>query len=169
MPLKKIIQPDIITIDQNIRLRKYDGNYQQALIFYQDPYIYYNSEGILDDDKKPNMDYVKGMFEWLNDNGELYFIESNKNDQYITIGDVTIKDENPPICIWMKEYRNLGIGTKVMQIVIKRLKDLGYKRVYGSTVYKWNKVSQKMHEKLGFKIVNETEHEYDYELLLVVE
>ena len=43
-------QPDV---SDTLRLKKYDGHYERFLAPYQDPYIYYNSEGILDDARKP--------------------------------------------------------------------------------------------------------------------
>lgn len=163
MPFNNILQPEIININEKKHLRKYDGNYEQALIGYQNPYVYQNSEGIFNDDEKPDLNYVKGMFEWLNNNGELYFIEFWERDAFYTIGDVTIKDVNPPIAIWYEKYRGIGIGTLVMKVVIERLKTLGFTKITGSTVYKWNKVSQKMHEKLGFECVKEDENELYYD------
>lgn len=167
MPLQNILQPEILIINETIRLRKYDGNYQILLKGYQDPYVYQNSEGIFDEQKKPDLNYLKGMCTYLNQVGELYFIEIKENQTYVSIGDVTIKDKNPPIAIWYEKYRGKGIGTLVMQTVIKRLKELGYQKIIGSTVYKWNHSSQKMHENLGFKRVKETTNEYIYELDLI--
>lgn len=109
---------------------------------------------------------MKGMFEYLNDVGELYFIEVLENGDYITIGDVTIKDVNPPIAIWYPKYRGRGIGTAVMKAVITRLKELGVENITGSSVYKWNEVSLKMHRRLGFTIIEETGEEYLLDLLL---
>ena len=166
MPIKNIEQSAVIEIDDDIRLLKYNGDYDIALIGYQDPYVYQNSEGIFDDTKKPDINYIKGMFEWLNNNGELYYIQIREGQDFISIGDVTIKDVNPPIAIWYGKYRGIGIGTKVMKIVIKRLKELGYEKITGTTIYKWNESSQRMHEKLGFVKVDENEDEYIYELLL---
>ena len=157
-------QPEIITINDSLRLRKYDGNYHIFLPAYQDPYIYQNSEGIFDDAKKPDLDYVKGMCEYLEKAGEFYFIEIKENDSFVVIGDVTVKADNPPIAIWQEKYRGIGIGTVVMKTVISRLKELGVKVISGSTVYKWNLPSQKMHEKLGFERVDENEREFIYEL-----
>jgi len=162
-------QTDIINIENTLRLRKYDGNYEIALVGYNDPVVYQNSEGIFDDSKKPDINYVKGMFEWLNEHGELYYIEILENDKFIPIGDVTIKDVNPPIAIWFGKYRGIGIGYKVMKVVLNRLKELGYSRITGSTVYKWNIASQKMHEKLGFVCVNVSGDELEYELDLIKE
>ncbi len=51
-----------------------------------------------------------------------------------------------------------------MKTVVSRLAVFGYKKITGSTVYKWNTVSQKMHENLGFLRTGENEDEYIYEL-----
>lgn len=166
MPINNIKQPFIIEIDDSLRLLKYNGNYEEALTGYQDPYVYQNSEGIFDNTKKPDIDYIKGMFEWLNNNGELYYIQIKAGEDFISIGDVTIKDVNTPITIWYENYRGIGIGTKVMKTVINRLKELGYEKIIGTTVYKWNKSSQRMHEKLGFIKIDENDDEYIYELTL---
>lgn len=166
MPINNICQPEIIEINDYLRLKKYDGDYEQALTGYQDPYVYQNSEGIFEADKKPDINYVQGMFEWLNNNGEMYFIEVCENGVFTAVGDVTIKDVNPPIAIWYDKYRGRGIGTLVMRVAIERLKILGFAKITDSTVYKWNKASQKMHEKLGSKCVKENNDELFYELNL---
>lgn len=159
-----IQQPEIIVINDSLRLRKYDGNYEIMLAGYQDPYVYQNSEGIFDEARKPDLDYVKGMCEYLDKAGEFYFIEVKENDSFISVGDVTVKAENPPIAIWMEKYRGVGIGTTVMKAVILRLKELGIYKITGSTVFKWNLPSQKMHQKLGFQCVDENKKEFVYDL-----
>ena len=122
MAINNIEQPNIININESLRLIKYNGNYEIALSGYQDPYVYQNSEGIFDDIKKPDLEYIKGMFKWLNNNGELYYIQVKDGQDYISIGDVTIKDVNPPITIWYEKYRFIGIGTTVMKTIIKRIR-----------------------------------------------
>lgn len=166
MPLNGIEQPETITLSDDLRLRKYDGNYEVFLPGYQDPVVYQNSEGIFDEDKKPNLAYVRGMCNFLDSVGELYFIEAKENGEFLPIGDVTIKQENPPIAIWRGEYRGRGVGTMVMQAVIARMRELGFDRITGSEVFKWNEASQKLHEKLGFRRVGETDRDYIYELEL---
>lgn len=168
MPLPGIEQPQVLPLREGLRLKRYDGHYEKALAGYQDPYVYQNSEGIFDGDKIPDLDYVKGMCQYLDQAGELYFIEALKDGEYTAVGDVTIKEENPPIAIWFAEYRGKGIGTLVMRAVIGRLRELGYKRITGSTVYKWNEHSLRMHQKLGFQVVRETEKDYYLELELKV-
>ncbi len=166
MPIPGINQPETIQLPGPYRLRRYDGHCELALPGYRDPMVYENSEGIFDIDKIPDLDYVQSMCRYLDANGELYFIEALEEGVYVPIGDVTVKDENPPIAIWRGEYRGKGLGTLVMRAVISRLRELGYERIHGSTVYKWNENSLKMHLKLGFKVVRETEKDYYLDLEL---
>ena len=166
MALKEFEQPEIININDSLRLRKFDGQFKLFLPGYQNPAVYQNSEGIFDESRIPNLDYVKRMCTYLAKVGELYYIEAKENGTYVPIGDVTIKDENPPIAIWVDTYRGKGIGKLVMQTVIDRLKELGYAKITGSTVYQWNTASQKLHEGLGFHRVAEDEKEITYELEL---
>lgn len=158
------IQPDIIVIHNTLRLRKYDGNYELFLNPYRDPYIYQNSEGIFDENEIPDIDYVRRMCDYLSNAGEFYYIEVLENNIFIPIGDVTIKAEHPPITIWYDKYRGKGIGTAVMRTAISRLKDLGCEKIYGTAIYKFNVISQKMHESLGFVRIGETDDEILYEL-----
>ena len=157
----------IIPVTDDLRLRSYDGHYEIFLPAYQDPFIYQNSEGIFDDSRRPDLDYVKGMCDYLSMNGDLYYIEAKEGDQYIPIGDVTIKSENPPIAIWKDFYRGKGIGKKVMRVVIEQLKEKGETRITRSCIYKWNHPSKRMHDSLGFHLVEETEDEWIMELNLV--
>lgn len=166
MPYKDLVQPEIIMIQDDLRLRKYDGNYKIAVPWYQDKVVYYNSEGITDESKIPDADYVKGMYDYLVKNGECYFIEVLEDQKFVPIGDVTLKEQNPPIVIGAAKYRGIGIGKKVMTAIINRARELGIKKFYGSTVYDYNIVSQKMHESLGYKCVGKEGNEKIYELEL---
>ena len=111
MALKEFEQPEIIDINDSLRLRKYDGHYERFLPGYQNPVVYQNSEGIFDESRIPTLGYVKGMCSYLAKVGELYYIEAKENDTYVPIGDVTVKDENPPIAIWVDAYRGKGIDS----------------------------------------------------------
>lgn len=166
MAYKDFVQPQIINIDNELRLRAYDGNYMQAVPWYQDEVVYYNSEGITDISKIPDENYVKRMYEYLNNNGELYFIEVLENGQFIPIGDVTLKEQNLPIAIGVAKYRGRGIGTRVMKAIINRAKEVGIKKFYGTIVYDYNIASIRMHESLGYKCVEIKGKEKIYELEL---
>lgn len=166
MPLPNIPQPQLLPIAPGLRLRRYDGHYEIFLPGYQTPAVYENSEGIFDLEKIPDLGYVKGMCNFLDRAGELYYIEIEENGAFVPIGDVTIKPQNPPIALWREEYRGKGIGRQVMQAVIARLRDLGYEKISGSSVFRWNTASQRLHESLGFYRVGENEREFFYDLTL---
>ena len=72
VPLQNVTQPEVIKINDWLRLRKYDGNYELFLPGYQNPVVYQNSEGIFGEDKILSMDYVKDMCSYLTKVGELY-------------------------------------------------------------------------------------------------
>lgn len=163
MALKDSIQPENIQIRDWLRLRRYDGHFELCLPGYQNPTVYQNSEGIFDESKIPDLNYVERMCKYLANAGELYYIEVKENEIYRPIGDVTVKPENPPIAIWVNDYHGKGIGSLVMEAVMGRLRDLGYRKITGSTVYKWNIPSQRLHEKLGFRRTGEEENEILYE------
>ena len=166
MPYKDYVQPQIIITNNELRLRAYDGNYKQAIPWYQDEVVYFNSEGITDPSKMPDESYVKRMYEYLNSNGELYFIEVLENEEYNPIGDVTLKEQNPPIAIGVARYRGRGIGKEVMKSIIKRAREIGITKFYGTTIYDYNIASQRMHETLGYKCVEIRGKDRIYELEL---
>ncbi|WP_338817147.1 GNAT family N-acetyltransferase [Parvimonas micra] len=64
-----------------------------------------------------------------------------------------IDDETPSLSIsLLKEYRKLGIGTKLMKQIILALKEKGYKQV-SLSVQKVNN-AVRMYKKVGFEIVH---------------
>lgn len=166
MALPGIEQPDFLWIEDWLRLRKYNGDYQVAIKWYQDPVVYYNSEGITNQEKIPDENYVKGMYKYLSEAGECYFIEVIENGSFVPIGDITLKEENLPIVIGEGRYRGIGLGKKVMGAILRRAREVGIPKIRGSIVYTYNVASQKLHESLGFRIVEIRENEIEYELLL---
>lgn len=150
MAYKNFEQPKIIKVRDDIRLRIYDGNYQLAVQWYKEEVVYYNSEGITDPSKIPDESYVRRMYEYLRNNGELYFIEVLEDGRFLPVGDVTLKEENPPIVIGVAKYRGKGIGKEVMKTIINRAKEIGITKLYGSIIYDYNIASQRMHESIGF-------------------
>lgn len=157
-------QPAIIHIDHDLRLRAYDGNFRQAVAWYQDPVVYYYSEGITDPSKVPDEDYVRRMYEYLSRTGELYFIEVLEGGRFVPIGDVTLKEENPPITIGVARYRGIGIGKKVMQAIVARARELGIKKLYNTAIYDYNTASRRLYESVGFKCIGVKGNLMIYEL-----
>lgn len=56
-----------------------------------------------------------------------------------------------------KEYRNLGIGTALMKVMLKHIKNYGYKQT--SLAVQKENYAVRMYQNFGFKIVAETEAE----------
>ncbi|MCC8068164.1 MAG: GNAT family N-acetyltransferase [Ruminococcus sp.] len=70
-----------------------------------------------------------------------------------------IDDETPSFAIsLLKQYRNYGIGTELMQQMLIKLKMKGYKRA-SLAVQKMN-YAVRMYQKVGFEIVSENNEEY---------
>lgn len=70
-----------------------------------------------------------------------------------------IADGVPSFAISLyKEYRNFGIGTKLMMTMLSELKSRGYKRT-SLAVQKAN-YAVKMYKKVGFSVIDENDEEY---------
>lgn len=70
-----------------------------------------------------------------------------------------IDDATPSLAISLyKEYRNLGIGTKLMKQILHALAEEGYKQV-SLSVQKMN-YAVRMYLSVGFEIVDENTEEY---------
>ncbi len=125
MPIPGIPQPQYITVDNEIRLRRFDGCFDFAFDWYQDEETVYLVDGVR---KKYSRDDLQHMYNYLNGHGELYFIEIKENQTYRPIGDVTFWQDNFPIVIGDKSCRAKGIGRRVIRALVQRGRELGYER-----------------------------------------
>lgn len=57
-----------------------------------------------------------------------------------------------------KEYRNKGIGSELMRAMLARLKSKGYQQC--SLAVQKDNYAFKMYQKLGFRVIGESEEEY---------
>lgn len=158
--IKGIIQPDIIQINSNLRLRKFDGNFDFALEWYQDIETVKLVDG--DTAKKYDKEKLSKMYNYLDKHGELYFIEALEMKEFIPIGDVTFWQDDMPIVIGNKNYRGHGIGELVIKALIERAKSIGYKTIYVNEIYSYNKASISLFKKLGFEEYRDTALGFSY-------
>lgn len=163
MPIQGIEQPAVISIDESLRLRKYDGIDDFALEWYQNAETVYLVDGKCD---LYTMERLKGMYEYLNDAGELYFIEVREMGSWKPIGDVTFWQEDMPIVIGERSYRGRGIGRKVISALILRGRELGYDRLTVDEIYDWNEGSRRCFESVGFQAYEKTEKGARYRLVM---
>lgn len=163
MPIQGITQPEILNIDEKLRLRKFDGNYEFALTWYQD----IQTVLLVDGRNLPyDMAELKCMYTYLDNCGELYFIEQKRGTLFYPIGDVTFWQEDMPIVIGEKQLRGTGIGKKVVGALIERGRALGYDTLKVDEIYDYNIGSQKLFTSMGFVAYEKTEKGSRYQLKL---
>ena len=161
MAIQEIDQPTVIQIDESLRLRKYDGVYDFALAWYQD----LDTVWLVDGNRNPyTMERLGGMYRYLDNAGELYFIEILEDGTYRPIGDVTFWQEDMPIVIGDRNYRGKKIGRKAISALIKRGKELGYDHLAVGEIYDWNEGSRRCFESMGFRACEKTEKGAKYRL-----
>ena len=112
------------------------------------------------------MERLGGMYRYLNNAGELYFIEALENSTYKPIGDVTFWQEDMPIVIGDRNYRGRKIGRRVVSALVKRGVALGYDHLEVGEIYDWNEGSRRCFESVGFQAYEKTEKGAKYRLLL---
>ena len=161
MPIPGIPQPQYITVDNEIRLRRFDGCFDFAFDWYQDEETVYLVDGVR---KKYGWDDLQRMYNYLNGHGELYFIEIKENQTYRPIGDVTFWQDDLPIVIGDKNCRAKGIGRKVIEVLVQRGRELGYPALKVNEIYGFNPASRKCFESVGFKAYARTERGNRFEL-----
>ena len=163
MAIQGTEQPEVIQIDDTLRLRKYDGVHDFALAWYQD----LDAVWLVDGNRNPyTMERLGGMYRYLDNVGERYFIEVLENGTYKPIGDVTFWQEDMPIVIGDPAYRGKGIGRKVISALIERGKSLGYDHLAVGEIYDWNEGSRRCFESVGFVAYEKSEKGSSYRLSL---
>lgn len=163
MPIKDIVQPDLIKINDELSLKKYGGECAFALKWYKDGETVYMVDGV----KTPyDENKLNRMYSYLDEHGELYFILFTENGYSRPIGDVTFSPDDMPIVIGDKALRGKGIGKRVISALIERAKILGYKELNVNEIYGFNSRSKGLFLSLGFKPYKKTARGYSYKLTL---
>ena len=158
-------QPEYISIDSSLRLRKYDGQAHLAFSWYQDLEVI----RLIDGSREPyTLQRIKKMYDYFTYHGEVYFIEVLINAGWQPIGDVGFWQEDMSIVIGDSAYRGQGIGRTVVQVLVERGRKLGYKRLYVQEIYDDNEASKKMFESVGFYPLEKTENGHRYALDLML-
>lgn len=165
MAFDNIIQLEIISIDDNLRLRNpQKSQWEKALPWYTNPKVLYYSEGITEG--VYDMNVINRMYEFLSNIGELYFIEILEDNQWKPIGDATLSEKNMPIVIGDESYWGKGFGSKIIKVLIERAKFIGLSKITIPAIYVYNERSQNLFKSMGFKEISSNDKEKTYELLL---
>ena len=163
MPIPDIAQPKLIPISDDLRLRRFDGDYDVALPWYQDRETVWLVDG-KEDPYTPAR--IKRMYDYLDEHGELYWIEWRTADDFVPIGDVTFWQDDMPIVIGEKVFRGKGIGRKVVTVLCRRARELGYPKIFVDEIYDFNTGSRRCFESVGFVPYEKTERGARYVLKL---
>lgn len=163
MAIEGVLQPQILVIDEDLRLRKFDEEYEFALAWYQDPQTTYLVDGDYD---AYDFDRLSRMYHYLDKQGELYFIELRQGDIFRPVGDVTFWQEDMPIVIGEPNCRGRHIGRRVIAALVQRGKELGYDHLSVDEIYDWNEGSRRCFESLGFRPYEKTQKGARYRLML---
>ena len=164
MPIEGIEQPEILDISPTLRLRKYGGVFDFALPWYQDPVVLKMSEG--ENTKPYALDNLNWMYTYLNDHGELYWIEELQENEFVPIGDVTMWQDDLPIVLGSPQVRGRGIGKAVITALIARARSLGWDHLSVQNIYSYNTASQRLFLSCGFCETGKTETGASYRLEL---
>lgn len=161
MPIPGIVQPEVVTVDKNLRLRKFDGVVDAAFEWYQDTETVYLVDGV----QEPyTMGKLNGMYRYLDARGELYFIEIDEGDGFRPIGDVCFWQDDMPMVIGDRNCRGKGIGRKVIAALIRRGRELGFRSLRVGEIYDFNTASRRCYESVGFCAYEKTEKGYRFRL-----
>lgn len=154
MPIAGVEQPELIQVDETVRLRRFDGEFMFALDWYQDR----ETLLLVDGDETPyTPERLERMYRYLDEHGELYFIEVLEGERYRPIGDVTFWQDDMPIVIGEPEYRGKKIGRKIVAALIERGRTLGYGELRVREIYDYNTGSRRCFENCGFRSYEKTE------------
>ena len=163
MPILNIPQPPVVPVDETLRLRQYDGKCDFALVWYQDEELTRLVDGESD---RYSPERLKRMYEYLDDRGEVYFIEVLENNRWKPIGDVTFWPADMPIVIGDPAYRNRGIGRKVVKALIDRAVSLGCRELEVNEIFDFNERARRFFESFGFRAVEKTPRGHHYMLIM---
>ena len=163
MAISGVDRPAFIQINETLRLRRYDGTADFALAWYQDPELVYLVDGV----KKPySRETLYNMYTYLDQHGELYFIEVREGETFVPIGDVTFSQADLPIVIGVPEYRGRGVGRQVILALMDRGRQLGFPTLGVREIYDFNTASIRCFTSCGFTPVEQTDRGWRYEAKL---
>ena len=163
MPIENIEQPGVLSVSEALRLRKYDGIHDFALVWYLDPETVWLVDG---DEDIYTPELLNKMYTHQDTHGELYFIEVLENGHWRPIGDVCLSVDDFAIVIGEKDFRGKGVGRAVVSALVDRARALGWKQVRVGDIYDFNAGSQRLFTSLGFQTEAKTEKGSSYILPL---
>ena len=155
----------IIQIDSSLRLVPYflTDHRDVASTWYQDVDLVELVDGI----RIPySLEKLNAMYSYLEEHGDLFWIEFLEKGEWIPIGDVALSQENLPIVIGNPAYQHQGLGRKVLRTLIDLARQRGWKELKVQEIYDFNHASRRCFESLGFVESGATENGVSFVLTL---
>ena len=164
MPIPGIEQPELLPVDEELRLRRYDEEDEFALAWYQDE----ETLMLVDGKFQPyDRERLKKMYHYLNDRrGSLLHRAQGRKRLAADWGRHLFGRRTCPSWWEKRDLRGKKIGRCVVKALIERAKQLGYKELYVDMIYHYNTGSQRMFESVGFTAYQTTEKGKKYKLKL---
>lgn len=145
--------PTLVEGDLRLRPALLPDDVTAAVPWYHDPEVLLNSEGPAAEPYDAAR--VEGMYRYLQSIGELYIIEMcDPAALWRPIGDVTLAPHTMPIVIGDAACRGLGIGRRVLALLVDRARVLGWQQLRAKQIYTYNRRSRHLFEGAGFRVVS---------------
>ena len=137
---------------------------EEAFAWYQDVNLVYLVDGV----KLPySQETLEAMYSYLDQHGELFWIEVKEKGEWFPIGDVTLSQDNLPIVIGNSAYQHRGLGKKILSTLIELARVKGWKELRVKEIYTYNHASRRCFKSLGFVENGATEKGTSFVLKLV--
>ncbi|WP_281758828.1 GNAT family N-acetyltransferase [Alicyclobacillus hesperidum] len=95
--------------------------------------------------------HIVRMYTWLASRGHSFAIERRMGRKdWFMVGDVTLCKDMLPIVIGDSRWRGMGIGTMVIERLVRLATELGWSKLVAHKVLARNRASWRMFEKAGF-------------------
>ena len=83
----------------------------------------------------------------------VYVIEVVTPSGWLPIGDAILAPHTMPIVIGHQEYRNRGLGKRVIAMLVRRARSLGWRDLAVKSIYTYNERSRRAYESAEFRVV----------------
>lgn len=168
MPMENIPQPEFIGLRPGLRLRAFHGlsprEEAEALRWYQDPELVRLVDG---PDAKPySPENLAGMYRFLDNGNELYWIEVEDGSGFRMVGDVSLCPSGDMPIVIDPAFQRQGIGKAAVGALIDRARSLGFQAMDVKEIYHYNTGSRRLFQSFGFRESGKTEHGNSYRLEL---
>jgi RimJ/RimL family protein N-acetyltransferase len=151
----RVASPRTTLYDGSLRLRPavLPDDVTLGAPWYSDPEVLHFSEG--EGTPPYDAEMVERMYRQLAAHGELYIIEVQHGAEWRAIGDAALCPNSLPIVIGEAAFRSRGLGTRVLRLMIRRARALGWAKLGIQGIYTYNIRSRRLFERAGFKLAGE--------------